>query len=100
MNHLIPYYHYIDHLGEGGEVEEREELAADLLGRCALIFFAYTKNVVVLHKCLRQKLSELSESLFSVHLSEYIYMYMVFMYVLCVSISAFIYNVRNIITSK
>ena len=73
MNHLIPYYHYIDHLGEGGEVEEREELAANLLGRCALIFFAYTKNVVVLHKCLRQKLSELSESLFSVHLSEYIY---------------------------
>ena len=73
MDHLIPYYHYIDHLGEGGEVEEREELAANLLGRCALIFFAHTKNVVILHKCLRQKLSELSESLFSVHLSEYIY---------------------------
>jgi hypothetical protein len=85
MDHLIPYYHYIDHLGEGGEVEEREELAANLLGRCALIFFAHTKNVVVLHKCLRQKLSELSESLFSVHLSEYIYVHGVYVCIMCIN---------------
>ena len=48
-------------LSKGRQVEEREELAADLLGSGALVFLTHTEDIVALHKRLRQKLPEFAE---------------------------------------